>query len=122
MHVTVRNYAGSSEMVDVLVENGDAVRRLISEIDGFRAYYLVRTDDGALSISVFDDAAGGEESSRSAAKWVGENASDVQSSPPQISAGEAVLAFWRDAREPTEGRASVPLLERHLSPRMRTSS
>lgn len=93
MHVTVRNYRGSSDLIDLLVENEDTVRSLISGIDGFRAYYLVRTNDGGLSISVFDDESGAEESNRVAADWVRENASDVRTDPPEVSAGEVVIAL-----------------------------
>jgi hypothetical protein len=95
MHVTVRNYSGSgaSELFDVIVANEDTVRSLITEIDGFHAYYLVRTGDGGFTISVFDDAAGGEESSRRAAGWIRENAADVSAAPPQISSGEAAISF-----------------------------
>jgi hypothetical protein len=95
MHVTVRNYAGSGarELFDVIVANEDAVRSLITGIDGFRAYYLVRTNDGGFTISVFDDAAGGDESSKRAAEWIRENAADVTTSPPQISSGDAALSF-----------------------------
>lgn len=93
MHVTVRNYPGSADLIDLLVENEDTVRSLISGIEGFRAYYLVRTDDGGLSISVFDNESGAEESNRVAADWVRENASDVRPNPPEISAGEAVIAI-----------------------------
>jgi hypothetical protein len=95
MHVTVRNYSGSgaSELVDVIVENEDAVRGLITGIDGFRAYHLVRTDDGGFTVSVFDGAAGGEESSRLAAEWIRENAADVNAPAPEISSGETAISF-----------------------------
>jgi len=94
MYVTVRSYAGSRDLIDALIENESEVKRLITDIDGFRAYYLVRTDNGeAMSISVYDNATGGEESSRAAAAWVGENLSDLSVSPPQVTAGEAVINF-----------------------------
>ena len=95
MHVTVRNYSGSGarELIDVIVDNEDTVRSLITEIDGFRAYYLVRSDDGGFTISVFDEAAGGDESSRRAAEWIRENAGDVGASPPEVQSGEAAIAL-----------------------------
>ena len=94
MYVTVRRYAGSRDLIDALVENESEVKRLITDIDGFRAYYLVRTDDGeAMSISVYDATAGGEESSRAAAAWIGENLTDLSVSPPQVTAGEVVFNF-----------------------------
>ena len=95
MNVTVRNYSGSGarELFDVIVQNEDSVRGLITEIDGFRAYYLVRTDDGGFTVSVFEDAAGGEESSKRAAEWIRQNAAEAAAGAPQIYSGEAAIAF-----------------------------
>lgn len=94
MYATVRSYAGSSELVDALVENESSVRQLIDGIDGFKAYYLIRCDDGgAVSVSVYDDRSGADESNRVAAKWIRENLPDVDVSPPQISAGEVAIAI-----------------------------
>jgi hypothetical protein len=95
MNVTVRNYSGSGarELFDVIVDNEDAVRSLITGIDGFHAYYLVRTDDGGFTVSVFKDAAGAEESSKRAAEWIRENAAEASADAPQISSGEAVISF-----------------------------
>jgi hypothetical protein len=94
MYVTVRKYAGNRDLVDALVENESEVKRLLTDIDGFRAYYLVRTGDGdAMSISVYDNERGGEESSRAAAAWLGENLTDLSVSAPEVTAGEAVINF-----------------------------
>ena len=68
MHATVRIYSGANELADALVERQDEVKQIISEIDGFKAYYLVRTSDGATSISVYDTEAGAEQSNRVAAR------------------------------------------------------
>ena len=51
MYATVRNYAGMEGMADALVEHEDEVKGLITAIDGFRAYYLIKTSDGAISIN-----------------------------------------------------------------------
>lgn len=92
MYVTVRKYTGT-ELVDVLLQNEDAVRGLLTGIDGFKSYYLLRNDDGtALSISVYDDQNGVEESNRQAAEWVRENAPDA-AGQAYVSAGEVVLSF-----------------------------
>ena len=93
MYASIRIYSGSRELADALVENESEVKRIVSEIDGFEAYYLVRTGDGAASISVFDDEAGAEESNRAAAAWVAENLSDLSVALPQIAAGEVVISF-----------------------------
>jgi heme-degrading monooxygenase HmoA len=93
MYATVRTYSGSSDLADALVEKESDVKRLISAIDGFRAYYLVRTGDGAVSVSVYDDQAGAEESTRQAAEWIRDNLSDLSVGQPQVSAGEVEIAF-----------------------------
>ena len=46
MFAIVRQYSGSPDLVDALLENESAIRNVIQGIDGFRAYYLVRTTDG----------------------------------------------------------------------------
>jgi hypothetical protein len=93
MYATVRTYTGNADIADALVENESEVRRLISAIDGFRAYYLVRTGDGAVSVSVYDDQAGAEESTRQASDWVRTNLSDLSVAAPQVASGQVVIAF-----------------------------
>jgi hypothetical protein len=93
MFATVRVYSGSSELADGLVANESAVRQVISEIDGFQAYYLVRTADGAASVSVYDNQAGATASDQAARSWVAENLPDLNVAPPQVSAGEVVINF-----------------------------
>jgi len=93
MFATIRVYSGTSELADALVENESAVRQLISEIDGFQAYYLVRTADGAASVSVYDNQAGATASDEAARSWVGENLPELNVAPPKVSAGEVVINF-----------------------------
>jgi len=93
MHATIRNYSGGAPLADALVANQDAIRELLSGIDGFRAYYIVRDGDGATTVSVYDSQAGAEESTRVAAEWVGENLGDLGVAPPQVTTGEVLLSF-----------------------------
>ena len=92
MYATVRSYSGGPELADALVGNEADVKSLVSGIDGFRAYYLVRTADGTVSISVYDDEAGANESNRVAADWIRENLPELGGSAPQVSAGEVVIS------------------------------
>lgn len=92
MYATVRKYTTGSEFADALVENQDDVKALLSGIDGFNAYYLIRTDDGAVSVSVYDTEAGVTESNRAAAEWIRENLPEIGGSTPQVSAGEVVIS------------------------------
>jgi hypothetical protein len=93
MYVSVRNYAGNRDLADALVNNEAEIRNILTAIDGFRAYYLVRTLDSTVSVSVFDDADGAEESNRQAAEWLRENLPDLAVAAPQISAGDVLVAF-----------------------------
>jgi hypothetical protein len=94
MHVTIRRYSGSPELADALVARESDVREIISSIDGFHAYYLVRGADGeATSISVYGSESGAEESNRRAAAWLRENLPDLSVSPPEVTAGEALISF-----------------------------
>jgi heme-degrading monooxygenase HmoA len=93
VYATIRNYAGNAGLADALVEHEDEVRSIVSGIDGFKAYYLLKTSDGAASISVFDDESGASESTRAAGEWVAENLPDHAGTPPQVTAGEVVIGF-----------------------------
>jgi heme-degrading monooxygenase HmoA len=90
---TIRIYSGSSELADALVENEGAVKQVIGDIDGFKAYYLVRTADGAASVSVYESQEGATVSDEAARSWVRENLPDLNISPPQVSAGEVGIHF-----------------------------
>jgi heme-degrading monooxygenase HmoA len=91
MYATMRVYSGSPALADALVENQDEVKRIIQGIDGFKAYYLVKTADGAASVSVYENQSGAEESNQAAAAWLRENLPDLSVSAPQVSAGEVVI-------------------------------
>jgi len=43
MYATVRTYSAGPELADAHVSNEADVKSLISGIDGFKAYYLVRS-------------------------------------------------------------------------------
>ena len=92
MYVAIRRYRGNTTLADELAERSDEIKSVIEPVSGFRAYYLVRANDGAASITVCDDQSGAEESNRVAADWIRQNMPELSASPPEISAGEVVLA------------------------------
>jgi uncharacterized hydantoinase/oxoprolinase family protein len=92
MYATVRTYSAGSELVDALVSHEADVKSLITGIDGFKAYYLVRTAEGTVSISVYANEAGANESNSAAANWIRENLPELSASSPQVSAGEVVIS------------------------------
>jgi heme-degrading monooxygenase HmoA len=92
MYGTVRTYSATPDLADALVSNAADVKSLVSGIDGFKAYYLVRTPNGAVSISVYENEAGANESTSLAANWIRENLPQLGGAVPQVTAGEVVLS------------------------------
>ena len=93
MYASVRTYTGNHDLADQLAERTEDVRQLIGGINGFEAYYLLKTGEGTTSISVFEDQAGAEESNRAAAAWLAENLPDLKVAAPYVTAGEVLVGF-----------------------------
>jgi len=93
MHAVIRAYSGNSELADALLEHEDEVRRVISGIRGFKAYYVLKLAEGTSTVSLFENEEGTEESSRAAAAWLKENLPDMNVQAPYVTAGEVVLGF-----------------------------
>jgi hypothetical protein len=93
MYATIRTYSGATDLVAELVRNEGAVKDLIAGVPGARAYYLIATADGAVSVSVCDDLAGTERSNTVAAAWIRDNLPNLSVSPPTISGGEVAISF-----------------------------
>lgn len=94
MHAVVRTYSGdgASALFDLLAEREEDVKSLITSVPGFVSYVAVPSGDGGITVTVCEDQAGTDESSRRAAAWVKENVSAAPS-PPTISEGDTALQF-----------------------------
>jgi hypothetical protein len=94
MYVTIRSYSGqgASELFDALAERQDDVKALISTVPGFISYEAFRNNGGGQTVTVSEDKAGTDESSRRAAEWVKENIG-VAVDSPTIAEGSTVLHF-----------------------------
>ena len=90
MHLTIRKYRkveGDRKQIAELV-NREFVP-MISKIDGFNAFYAFFADDSTLiSVSVFRDARGAEESVRTAARWVEQNLAKLLPEKPEVISAE----------------------------------
>ena len=92
MHAVIRHYRGNSQLFDELERRTDEVETVIRGVSGFVSYYLVRTEDGGgFSVSVFEDKAGTDESTRVAADWVRQNVPQAAGSSPEVIEGRVVL-------------------------------
>jgi hypothetical protein len=94
MYAVVRTYSGpgASEIFDVIEQREDDVKGLITGVPGFVNYAAVRSGDGGVTVTVCEDKAGTDESSRRAAEFVKENVS-ATANPPAITEGNTVLQF-----------------------------
>ncbi len=92
MYATVRRYTNAGALGDAMASMSDDVKQQISAVSGFVNYYATRDGDTITSVSVCDDKAGCDESTRIAAGWVREHVTPLPGSP-EISGGEVFLNF-----------------------------
>jgi hypothetical protein len=92
MYAVVRSYRARPERADVLISHATDVERVLRAIDGFKAYYLVRTAEGAVSFSVYESEAGAEESNRTAADWIREHLPAIAGVAPDTTGGKVVVS------------------------------
>jgi hypothetical protein len=91
MFATVRRYEGVTNPSEAGRLVSEGFLPLISQIQGFVAYYWVDAGSGVMiSTSVFQDQSGAEESNKRAAGYVREKLASLLPNPPQITAGEVV--------------------------------
>jgi 4-diphosphocytidyl-2C-methyl-D-erythritol kinase len=92
VYASIRRYEGNDRLADAVASHAEEVERILREIAGFRAYYMARTAEGAVSVTVCDDEAAAQESNRVAAEWVRSAIPDAASTPT-VGGGEVVLSF-----------------------------
>ncbi len=95
MYVVVRSYTGNgaSELFDLLGQRANDVTDLISGVPGFVSYAASQTGaESGFTVTVCQDKAGTDESSRRAAEWIKDNLSSP-GNPPEVTDGSTVLEF-----------------------------
>ena len=94
MYAVVRSYSGqgAAELFDLIEQRVEDVTALIKGVPGFVSYTAARTAEGGVTVTVCQDKAGTDESSRVAAGWVKEN-SAATVNPPAITEGTTILHF-----------------------------
>jgi hypothetical protein len=84
-----------SDLNDLLAQRSQDVEQLISDVPGFVACYAIRAGDDLATVTVCEDQAGTQESSRRAAEWVRQNLTGAAMAAPEITEGEAFIQFSR---------------------------
>ena len=90
MHAAVRMYQVDPDKVDEFKQLvNETFLPIIEEAPGFRAYYALDAGGGRIaSVSVFDDRAGAEESTKMAADNIRKNMASLAPNPPEVLEGE----------------------------------
>ncbi len=93
MHAVVRTYSGqgAKELFELLEQRTSEVEEIIRSVSGFYAYTLFRTNDGGVTVTVCQDKAGTDQSLQLARDWIQQNAADLETNPPVVSAGPVVF-------------------------------
>lgn len=95
MHATIRRYDGvdKNRTVELSRKVNESLVPKLSELPGFRGYYMIEADNGVLSsIGLFKTAEQAEESGRFAASWVrDEQLETALPNPPKITTGNVVV-------------------------------
>jgi hypothetical protein len=95
MHATIRRYEGidSGRTEELTKKVGESLLPRLSEMPGFKSYYLIEADNGVMSsIGFFDTPAQGDESTRVTATWVrDEKLESALPNPPKVTGGEVII-------------------------------
>ncbi len=82
--------AGNAEELARTIKDGAIP--IISDVPGFRAYYVVYApDDTVTAISIFDNFAGAEESNRRCLAWIEQNLTPLMTGPATAMAGPVIV-------------------------------
>jgi hypothetical protein len=91
MFASIRKYSGAPMLSDELLKHQDEIKSVLRPIRGFHAYYLVKTNDGAISVTLCGDKAGAEESNRATATWLTNKLPTFANRAPEITTGEVLF-------------------------------
>ena len=91
MHAVIRRYNGAAALIEALDRKQHEVESLMASVAGFVAYHAVRSGDTLVTVSIFNDHAGTEESTRRAAEWVRDNLPFGSVSAPEVMEGDVFV-------------------------------
>jgi len=103
MHATIRRYEAIDEtrVSEIVKKVDDSLLPQLSELPGFRGYYLIEAANGVISsVGFFDTAEHAEESNGVASNWVRqEKLETAVPNPPEITSGQVVVHEQRELVE-----------------------
>ena len=93
MYAAIRQGKAKAGMAEELVRTiKEQAIPVISNVPGFRAYYVIYApDDTVTAISIFDDHAGAEESNRRGLAWIEKSLAPLLTGPATAVAGPVIV-------------------------------
>jgi hypothetical protein len=93
MYAAIRQGKARAGMAEELASRiKEGVIPIVSDVPGFRAYYVVYgPDDTVTAISIFDNFEQAEESNRRALKWIEQNLGPLLTGPATAVAGAVIV-------------------------------
>lgn len=91
MYAVIRRYSGVAKLIHELDSRQEEVKKVVSSGPGFIAYYAVREGEALATITVCQNRADAEESSRRSAQWVRENMPGQRVNAPEAYGGEVFI-------------------------------
>ena len=82
---------GRQGAFDLLEKRKAEVEAVIRSVPGLVSYTLVRTELGGTAVTVCQDQAGAEQSTRIAKEWIQEHASEVGVKLPDVDLGSVLV-------------------------------
>ncbi len=95
MYMVVRKYRTKPEasIEEIVQRVQEGFVPIVSQTPGFVAYHIVDTgNDTVASVTLFQDQAGADESTRRASDWVSLNLISLLQIPAEITAGEVLFS------------------------------
>lgn len=88
MYASIRKYIGAPALADELVKHQDEIKSVLRPLPGFHAFYMIKTGDGVVSMTICEERSGAEESNRVAATWLKDKLPTFANRAPEITTGE----------------------------------
>jgi hypothetical protein len=93
MFTVIRNYTGVPSIAEDLKKHIREIETDITTVPGFIAHYLVKTTDGATSVTICDQKTGCDESTKRLELWLKKNLPNLKFGTPEVIAGEVSYNF-----------------------------
>ena len=93
MFTVIRTHTGAPSIAEDLKKHIREIETDITTVPGFIAHYLVKTTDGAASVTICDQKTGCDESTKRLELWVKKNLPNLKFGTPEVIAGEVSYNF-----------------------------